>query len=369
MEPGGKKGISNIIKYLMFSRTKNLSTDEFMFFFFNIGGITDSVLTKDYLLFYDVFPSFYLDSILWLELERINGLNFKIEDFIRAKNLALKEYETVSSKPLFNIDNKISQLIYGETSRYSFPCIGNKRDLINITFQDVQQYYHKIMTPNRLSVFLTGAYSINEGFYKTRIFLDKVKQKKYFMGGIPKKKFKEGKYLIPFNGDKYYYINVFNMGKPSTIKEYMLFKIFSEIFKLSLKGYIMENLPSFSDFSSETIINKNGAYLKLVLYSNHKIKLIKSIFLLNKIIEKLKKKAMNNEEYKIVLYSFKSKILDAFQYKGRKMKIFADIYNIFGKIYLEKALLSMIDRISKYEIYRYSQKIFIPRGRIEIKTK
>jgi predicted Zn-dependent peptidase len=370
LEPADKRGISNIIKYLMFSRTKNLSTDEFMFFFFNIGGITDSVLTKDYLLFYDVFPSFYLDSILWLELERINGLSFKIENFIRAKNLALKEYKTVSSKPLFNINNKISRLIYGETSGYGIPCVGRKKDILNITFKDIKQYYNKIMTPNRLSVFLTGAYSINEGFYKTRIFLDKVKpKKKYFNSAISKKNFKSGTYLIPYNGFHYYYVNVFNLGKPATIKEYLLFKLFSEIFKLSLKGYIIENLPSFSEFSSETIINKNGAYLKLILYSNHKIKLIKTIFLLDNIIKRLKKKAMSNEDFKTALYSFKAKLLDDFQYKKGKIKIFADIYNIFGKIYLEKTLLSIMNRITKYEIYRYSQKVFISRGKIEIKTK
>jgi hypothetical protein len=159
------------------------------------------------------------------------------------------------------------------------------------------------------------------------------------------------------------------LGKPATIKEYLLFKLFSEIFKLSLKGYIIENLPSFSEFSSETIINKNGAYLKLILYSNHKIKLIKTIFLLDNIIKRLKKKAMSNEDFKTALYSFKAKLLDDFQYKKGKIKIFADIYNIFGKIYLEKALLSIMNRITKYEIYRYSQKVFISRGKIEIKTK
>ncbi len=368
-EPYNKKGIANIVKYLMFSRTQNLSTDEFMFFFFNIGGITDAVITKDYTLFYDVFPSFYIDSILWLELERIKGLNFNDEDFIRAKNLVLKELDGEISKPLFGINLKIDKLIYGKNSPYGVSCVGRKKDILNINMRDIKKYYNEIMIPKRLSVFLTGAYSINEGFYKTRIFLSKVKNKKYIVIKTPEtEQFKSGTYTIPYDG-YYYYAKVFKIKKPETLREYLLFNMFAEIFNLSLKGYIINGIPVFSQFDAKTVINKKGAFLKIVLYDKHKINIIKSIFLLNKIIKELRKKTVGNDDFDIVLNTFKSKILDDFQYKSKKMKIYANIYNILGKIYLENVLLKTINRINKYEIYRYAQKIFIPGENIEIKTK
>ncbi len=368
-EPKNKRGITNVIKYLMFMRTENLASDEFLFFFFNIGAKVDTQLTEDYILFYEVFPAVYVNSVLWLEQERMRGLKFGISDVERAKKLAISEIKIKNSDILSKIYKKIDLSISGGNNQFATPVWGRVEDIRTINLDDVKNYYRKYFTLNQSSIIVTGPFNSKTLAKKIFSYFSKIRKPsiKPLSNSLFLNKTKVLFQIKPI-GKTYIYSKVFILPLPKTLKEYLIYELLAKTFSSSLKGDIMKKLPASSNFDVRIRYTDNKAIIYTVLYSKNKLKVFKSKYILENTLKELVSKRISDESFKTLVNTLLSNLLWKFQYRDERLKEIAKYYSITNKMLLKEQFYYSLLRINKLDLYREANNLLKNRG-IKIETK
>ncbi len=368
-EPKNKRGITNVIKYLMFMRTENLASDEFLFFFFNIGGKVDAQLSEKYIIFYEVFPAVYINSVLWLEQERMRGLKFGVSDVERAKKLAISEVKIKNSEILSKIYIKIDLSISGGNNQFATPAWGRSEDIKKISLNDVKKYYRKHFTLNKPTVIVTGPFNSKNLAKKIFAYFSKIRRPSIKpSNNYPFLNRAEGPFRINPINKTYIYSKVFILPLPKTLKEYLIYELLTKTFSLSLNGDIMKKLPAFSKFDVKIRYTKNNAIIYTVLYSKDKLKVFKSKYILDNTLKELVSKRISDEAFKTLVNTLLSNLLWKFQFREERLKEIANYYSITNKILLKEQFYYSLLRINKFDLYREANNLLKNKG-IKIETK
>ncbi len=369
IDPINKKGIMNIIKYLMFSKTENLASDEFLFFFFNIGGKVDAILTKNYLQFYDVFPAVYMNSVLWLERERIKGLKFGNSDLERAKKLAIDEINEKRRKTINLFYEKIESLILKDKNGYDYPSYGVIDNIRKIKLEDVKNFYKTKFKPSEKTIITIGPFeakNLRKQLYSffSKLVKSKSLQKQEEIKILPVKK----NFLIPPVNNNYIYSKIFILPPPTSLKQYLIYRLFVKTIEYSLNGEILKKLPASSKFDVRLRFIGKKPILYSVIYDTRKLNVFKSKYILDYTVNKLTSSGIDDNSFKVSLNNLLTELLSAFQMKDRMLAEIGKYYDLSGKVLLKDQFYFTLLRINKLDLYREANKLLKNRG-IKIEAK
>ncbi len=369
LDPINKKGMMNIIKYLMFSKTENLASDEFLFFFFNIGGKVDAILTKNYLLLYDVFPTVYMNSVLWLERERIKGLKFGDSDLERAKKLAIDEIKEKRRETINLFYEKTESLLLEGDNGFDYPSYGIIDNIKKIKLEDVKNFYKSKFKPSEKTIITIGPFDAKTLRKQLYSFFSKIvksktpeNQKKIRISPVKKN------FQIPPVNNNYIYSKIFILPPPLTLKQYLIYRLFVKTIEYSLNGEILKKLPASSDFDVRLRFIGNRPILYSVIYDTKKLHVFKSKYILDYTINKLTSSGIDDNSFKISLNNLLTELLSAFQMKDRMLVEIGKYYDLSGKVLLKDQFYFTLLRINKLDLYREANKLLKNRG-IKIEAK
>ncbi len=151
-------GQAHFLEHMMFTGTP--AVPDYDTIIQNCGGENNAYTTKDYTNLFAYGPSVNLETLLFLEADRMENLTFEKSKFSSQKNIILEEYnESVLSTPLGSFWDHLGQLMYPDTS-YEWSTIGkNKEDIAKTEITDLQNFYKKL---NPKNAFLSVVGNINE---------------------------------------------------------------------------------------------------------------------------------------------------------------------------------------------------------------
>ena len=75
LEPRNRTGFAHLFEHLMFQGSKNAPKGTFDKIIYNNGGINNGSTRFDFTNYYEVVPSNALESVLWVEADRMRGLD------------------------------------------------------------------------------------------------------------------------------------------------------------------------------------------------------------------------------------------------------------------------------------------------------
>ena len=175
----GRTGFAHLFEHMMFQGSKNLKKVEHSQFVERAGGSDNASTQYDHTFYYEMLPSNRLNLALWLEAERMRGLNVTPEGL---KN----QVDAVKEERRLRVDNQpYSKAIWEGTLlafdtkkcfSYGHSLIGSMADLEAAKVEDVQAFFKQYYAPN--NVVLTVAGDLNPAETKKMIA-------EYF-GGIPR---------------------------------------------------------------------------------------------------------------------------------------------------------------------------------------
>ncbi|HUE79616.1 MAG TPA: pitrilysin family protein [Sphingomicrobium sp.] len=172
-EPQGKSGFAHLFEHLMFNGSENFN-DDFFKATQRIGATSQNGTTSwDRTNYYQTVPKAALDSILWLESDRMGHLLGAID---KAK---LDEQRSVVKNEKRQGDNrpyaKAWDLIIRATTPvghpYAHSTIGSMEDLEAASLEDVQEWFKTYYGPSNAVLVLSGDITPQEA---------KAKVEKYF---------------------------------------------------------------------------------------------------------------------------------------------------------------------------------------------
>ncbi|MBI5548953.1 MAG: insulinase family protein [Deltaproteobacteria bacterium] len=181
-EARGRTGFAHLFEHLMFLGSKNANEDYFVYaerLGANLreGGVNGTT-NHDCTNYFATVPSANLESLLWLESDRLATLS-DVTDQAKLD----KEREVVRNERRQNYESEpyaggwllLPRAVFPEGHPYSWPIIGSHEDLAAATLEDVKDFFRRYYTPNNLSLVIAGDFEP-----------DVAKQlvEKYF-GGIP----------------------------------------------------------------------------------------------------------------------------------------------------------------------------------------
>ena len=154
-ESPDKTGFAHLFEHLMFGGSKNApSFDEPIQI---AGGDCNAFTNADITNFYATLPAINVDTVLWLEADRMQNLNINQKSLSVQQQVVTEEYkETCINQPYGMVWHMLSELCY-KTHPYRWPTIGKKPEHItDAKLSDVKEFYENFYGPNNAILSVAG---------------------------------------------------------------------------------------------------------------------------------------------------------------------------------------------------------------------
>ncbi|HEV2616823.1 MAG TPA: pitrilysin family protein [Candidatus Acidoferrales bacterium] len=158
-EKPGKTGFAHLFEHLMFKGSAHVGADEHSRIVEAIGGFDNAYTNDDVTVFWETFPSNYLDRVLWLEADRMGSLNVNDANF-------KSEREVVKEERRLRVDNspygRAQEDLYAAAFTvhpYHHTTIGSIADLDNATVEDVRAFHDTYYRPNNATLVIVGDFA------------------------------------------------------------------------------------------------------------------------------------------------------------------------------------------------------------------
>jgi len=155
-EKKGRSGFAHLFEHLMFKGSANVGAEEHKNFISSIGGRYNATTDFDRTLYYQSFPSNYLERVLWMEADRMRSLDISDENF-------KSEREVVKEERRLRVENPPFGRLFGvvldktfTTHPYRIETIGSMADLNAATIQDVRDFHSTYYGPNNATLVVSG---------------------------------------------------------------------------------------------------------------------------------------------------------------------------------------------------------------------
>jgi zinc protease len=158
-EAPGRSGFAHLFEHLMFMGTERLPGSGFDQVMEAYGGSNNAWTMEDATNYYEVGPPNLLETFLWMEADRMEGLGKAMTsekvDLQRdvVKNERRQSYE---DQPYGVAWLEVPELLYPKGHPYAHTVIGSHEDLTAATLQDVKGFFATWYVPNNASLVVAG---------------------------------------------------------------------------------------------------------------------------------------------------------------------------------------------------------------------
>lgn len=155
-ERKGRSGFAHLFEHIMFKGSENVAPEEHGNFISSIGGRVNATTDFDRTLYFETFPSNYLERILWMEADRMRSLDISDENFKSERDVVKEERRLrIDNPPFGRLFEVVLQNTY-TTHPYHILPIGSMADLDAATLQDVRDFHATYYVPNDATLVVSG---------------------------------------------------------------------------------------------------------------------------------------------------------------------------------------------------------------------
>jgi zinc protease len=155
-EEAGRTGFAHFFEHLLFEGSENIKRGEFMKIVSANGGSNNANTTQDRTFYYEVFPSNYLETGLWLESERmmhpvINEIGVKTQDEVVKE----ERRQSFDNRPYGNFINEVAKELF-TVHPYHNGVIGQMRDIDSAKLDEFKAFFKQFYVPNNAVLTIAG---------------------------------------------------------------------------------------------------------------------------------------------------------------------------------------------------------------------
>jgi len=163
VEPKDRTGFAHLFEHMMFQGSQNLGKMEFIKLVQQNGGILNGSTRFDFTNYFEILPSNKLETALWAEADRMNGLAVT-EDNLK------NQQGVVGNEVKVNVINRpyggfpwLDMPQYANTNWYNaHNFYGDLKDIEAATLADVQSFFKTYYAPNNAALAIVGDFDVVE---------------------------------------------------------------------------------------------------------------------------------------------------------------------------------------------------------------
>jgi zinc protease len=150
-----KTGFAHLFEHLMFAGSKHVK--DFDEPIQNAGGENNAFTTNDYTTFYAILPAENIETVFWLESDRMLSLNINKKSLGVQRKVVVEEFkETCLNEPYGDSWHHLSELMF-QKHPYRWPVIGLvPAHIEEASLTDVRTFYKTFYTPQNAVLSVAG---------------------------------------------------------------------------------------------------------------------------------------------------------------------------------------------------------------------
>lgn len=151
-----RTGFAHFFEHLLFEGTQNIGRGEYMKKVESIGGTLNAGTSKDYTTYYEIVPSNQLETVLYMESERM--LHAKIDEVgINTQRGVIKEEksQTQDNRPYGTIVKEVFERTH-PNHPYRWTVIGETEHLDAASHAEFMEFYKTYYVPNNAVMAIAG---------------------------------------------------------------------------------------------------------------------------------------------------------------------------------------------------------------------
>jgi zinc protease len=158
-EAVGRTGFAHLFEPVMFTGSGNVPYGLHDKLTEGVGGSNNGTTSNDRTTYFETVPSNYLETILWLESDR---MGFLLDSLDLAKLNAQRDIvknerrQRVDNQPYGRVSEILSRATYPSTHPYSWSVIGSMEDLSAASEEDVKNFFRLYYAPNNAFLAIVG---------------------------------------------------------------------------------------------------------------------------------------------------------------------------------------------------------------------
>jgi len=159
-EIDGRSGLAHFLEHMMFKGTKKMKPEEYSRIIAQNGGNSNAFTTEDHTVY---FATMSRDKIgVEIELEADRMTNAVLDDYESEKMVVMEERRLrTEDKPGAALGEVMSAVAY-TVYPYRRPVIGWMSDILNLSGDDLRQFYKTYYAPNNAFIVVVGDFDAQQ---------------------------------------------------------------------------------------------------------------------------------------------------------------------------------------------------------------
>ncbi|MBM4193155.1 MAG: insulinase family protein [Gemmatimonadetes bacterium] len=161
-EKPGRTGFAHMFEHVMFTGSGNVPYGYHDRFTEGVGGFNNGSTNNDRTNYYEVVPSNYLETALWMEADRMGFLLEKLDEakFVAQRDIVQNERrQGIDNQPYGRAFEIIASQLLDDSHPYSWPVVGYMSDLQKATVDDVKEFFRLYYAPNNATIAIVGDFN------------------------------------------------------------------------------------------------------------------------------------------------------------------------------------------------------------------
>ncbi len=172
-EKDGIRGISHFLEHMMFRGSLKFGPEEHSHRINDVGGHCNAFTTEDVTVYMNSVPRDFLDMVLEMEADRMDGLVLDPKTFETERSVIIEEYHTYMNNPVAKSFLEFRYEFF-RNHPYATGPLGKLEDLKSLTVDDCRSYYRKWYSPDNAVLVMVGDFDQESIFEKVgKYFLEK----------------------------------------------------------------------------------------------------------------------------------------------------------------------------------------------------
>jgi len=175
-EMPGRTGFAHLFEHVMFTGSGNVPYGLHDRLTEGAGGSNNGSTSNDITTYYETVPSNYLETMLWIEADRMGFLlaSLDIAKLDAQRDIVKNERrQRVDNQPYGRVSEVLNRTMYPASHPYSWPVIGSMADLSAASEEDVKSFFRLYYAPNNAFLSIVGDFDTAQAkAWITRYFGD-----------------------------------------------------------------------------------------------------------------------------------------------------------------------------------------------------
>ena len=157
VEPKDRTGFAHLFEHMMFQGSQNLGKMEFIKLVQQNGGILNGSTRFDFTNYFEVLPSNKLETALWAEADRMNGLAVNQDNLKNQQGVVGNEVKVNVLNAPYGGFPWLDMPQYANSNWYNaHNFYGDLKDIEAATLTDVQAFFKTYYAPNNAALAVAG---------------------------------------------------------------------------------------------------------------------------------------------------------------------------------------------------------------------